>query len=151
MTENLFVGHHAAMPGPQRVVHIRIGHTTYACGELHHHSRHSPDGFAWGYSGSGPSDLALSMLIATLGTNAWCPACTTSPDTAPGIGWCPACNGAPFNLPVCHTCHGLRTAKDVEDNYRIVRDRIVANLPPDTWIITGRQLLHTIADAADGL
>ena len=24
--------------------------------------RHSPDGFEWGYGGSGPSDLALSIL-----------------------------------------------------------------------------------------
>lgn len=25
---------------------------------------HSPDGFAWGYSGSGPSQLALAILLA---------------------------------------------------------------------------------------
>lgn len=25
---------------------------------------HSPDGFAWGYAGSGPSQLALAMLLA---------------------------------------------------------------------------------------
>ena len=25
--------------------------------------RHSPDGFEWGYGGSGPSDLALNILI----------------------------------------------------------------------------------------
>ena len=25
--------------------------------------RHSPDGFEWGYRGSGPSDLALNILI----------------------------------------------------------------------------------------
>ncbi len=30
---------------------------------LRHHNRHSPDGFEWGYGGSGPSDLALSILI----------------------------------------------------------------------------------------
>jgi len=29
---------------------------------LHHVVRHSPDGFNFGYSGSGPSDLALSIL-----------------------------------------------------------------------------------------
>lgn len=29
---------------------------------LHHVVRHSPDGFCWGYGGSGPSDLALSLL-----------------------------------------------------------------------------------------
>ena len=29
---------------------------------LKHIVRHSPDGFQWGYGGSGPSDLALSIL-----------------------------------------------------------------------------------------
>lgn len=29
---------------------------------LPHIVRHSPDGFAWGYPGSGPEDLALSLL-----------------------------------------------------------------------------------------
>lgn len=27
-------------------------------------ARHSPDGFEWGYGGSGPSDLALNILLA---------------------------------------------------------------------------------------
>lgn len=30
---------------------------------LRHLSLHSPSGFAWGYGGSGPSDLALSILL----------------------------------------------------------------------------------------
>lgn len=29
---------------------------------LRHIERHSPDGFEWGYGGSGPADLALSIL-----------------------------------------------------------------------------------------
>ena len=29
---------------------------------LRHVCRHSPDGFEWGYGGSGPSDLALSIM-----------------------------------------------------------------------------------------
>ena len=29
---------------------------------LQHRMRHSPDGFEWGYGGSGPSDLARSIL-----------------------------------------------------------------------------------------
>jgi hypothetical protein len=28
--------------------------------------KHSPDGFAWGYGGSGPSQLALAILIELL-------------------------------------------------------------------------------------
>lgn len=34
---------------------------------LRHRARHSPDGFAWGYGGSGPADLALSILWDHLG------------------------------------------------------------------------------------
>lgn len=34
---------------------------------LPHIERHSPDGFAWGYGGSGPSDLALSILHDLVG------------------------------------------------------------------------------------
>lgn len=30
--------------------------------ELEHVERHSPDGFRWGYAGSGPADLALAIL-----------------------------------------------------------------------------------------
>lgn len=31
-------------------------------GPLEHHIRHSPDGFSWGYSGSGPAELAMCIL-----------------------------------------------------------------------------------------
>ncbi len=34
---------------------------------LHHYVNHSPTGFSWGYSGSGPTDLAASMLADRLG------------------------------------------------------------------------------------
>ncbi len=33
---------------------------------LAHIERHSPDGFEWGYAGSGPADLALSILTYAL-------------------------------------------------------------------------------------
>ncbi|OZC01498.1 hypothetical protein BSZ36_17310 [Rubricoccus marinus] len=39
-------------------------------GEAHvsvpHVARHSPTGFEWGYGGSGPADLARSILLALL-------------------------------------------------------------------------------------
>ena len=35
--------------------------------QLPHIVRHSPDGFEWGYSGSGPTDLALAICAAVLG------------------------------------------------------------------------------------
>lgn len=34
---------------------------------LDHHVRHSPDGFNWGYAGSGPADLARSILLDAFG------------------------------------------------------------------------------------
>lgn len=36
---------------------------------LRHIVRHSPDGFEWGYAGSGPADLALSILTDLCGPN----------------------------------------------------------------------------------
>lgn len=35
-------------------------------GPLPHIVKHSPDGFSWGYGGSGPADLARSLLIHAL-------------------------------------------------------------------------------------
>jgi len=36
---------------------------------LHHIKHHSPTGFEWGYGGSGPADLALSILAHHFGEN----------------------------------------------------------------------------------
>lgn len=40
---------------------------------LEHHVLHSPDGFQWGYQGSGPADLARSLLwdVAGVEPPAW--------------------------------------------------------------------------------
>jgi hypothetical protein len=35
--------------------------------ELKHYIRHSPTGMSWGYGGSGPADLARSILIDFMG------------------------------------------------------------------------------------
>lgn len=47
-------------------VHVltSAGVTSYP---LPHLVRHSPDGFNWGYAGSGPAELARSLLIDYLG------------------------------------------------------------------------------------
>lgn len=34
---------------------------------LRHEARHNPTGFSWGYGGSGPADLARSLLADHLG------------------------------------------------------------------------------------
>jgi len=55
-----------AGPGPQ-IVNIFIEYPLEPgrrprTRRLLHRSRHSPDGFQWGYYGSGPADLALAIL-----------------------------------------------------------------------------------------
>lgn len=35
----------------------------------HHYCKHSPDGFAWGYGGSGPAQLAFAILADHLDDN----------------------------------------------------------------------------------
>jgi hypothetical protein len=42
---------------------------------LPHHVRHSPTGFAWGYGGSGPAELARCILIHALGDKGQCRTC----------------------------------------------------------------------------
>lgn len=41
--------------------------TPYKSQEVHNHS---PDGFAWGYGGSGPAQLALAIMLELDPTNA---------------------------------------------------------------------------------
>jgi hypothetical protein len=42
-------------------------HVTVNDRPLHHYAYHSPDGFEWGYVGSGPADLALAILAHHFG------------------------------------------------------------------------------------
>ena len=49
--------------GGQKII-VRDG---AAVRPLKHVLRHSPDGFNWGYGGSGPSDAALSILTDCMG------------------------------------------------------------------------------------
>lgn len=58
--------------GPGRVfVHDGTRHTEGSTAEclkyLTEHTRHSPDGYSWGYLGSGPAQLALDLLWDVLG------------------------------------------------------------------------------------
>lgn len=49
--------------GGQKIT-VFEGTKTYS---LPHIYRHSPDGFQWGYGGSGPADTALSILTDCVG------------------------------------------------------------------------------------
>ena len=48
-------------------VNYMMGNKKYSTKLLPHIVRHSPDGFNWSYSGSGPADTALSILTDCLG------------------------------------------------------------------------------------
>lgn len=58
-----------SLDGDRRVVvaEQEPGQPEIRKGELTHHVLHSPDGFNWGYSGSGPTELARCILIDHLG------------------------------------------------------------------------------------
>lgn len=53
--------------GGQKIMVGRMVRTQDEDYPLRHIESHSPDGFNWGYGGSGPSDTALSILTDCLG------------------------------------------------------------------------------------
>jgi len=97
---------------------------------------HSPTGFNWGYSGSGPAQLALAILADFYG-----------PAKAPDR--CPFCEAAVQDWRCIDVEHcGYDGTK--EDKWAHIRGRtihyqdfkalMVANLPPDKWSISGTQI-----------
>ena len=50
-------------PNPKVYVEDRFVPGKRESEPLKHYQRHSPDGFNWGYAGSGPADLAFSLLV----------------------------------------------------------------------------------------
>lgn len=60
----IYYGHAATQERPNYVtVRPEPGNKT----ALTHHVRHSLDGYGWGYGGSGPADLARSILLDSFG------------------------------------------------------------------------------------
>lgn len=58
------IGHDDQEAGPARIYVSRPGEELEP---LQHRERHSPDGFNWGYGGSGPADTARSILWDVIG------------------------------------------------------------------------------------
>lgn len=76
--------------------------------------RHSPTGFSWGYGGSGPADLARSLLIAALGDKANCDTCAGTRR----IAWAETeLEPRPFDLAV-HPEGDAVKCFDCDDGYR---------------------------------
>jgi hypothetical protein len=122
--------------------------------QLRHVVRHSPTGLEWGYAGSGPADLARSLLLDALADQSKCPACGGTgrvvwlPDAADPVPWDPA-NAEHAALDEnegglvvvdeqlvverCFDCDG--------DGWRAVpyqdfKFEIVAGLPRNGWTLT---------------
>ena len=55
--------------------HVWLSDESGRAEALPHHVRHSPSGFEWNYGGSGPADLARSILIALTGNSAFADSC----------------------------------------------------------------------------
>lgn len=128
MTFHVFAGHPDIRDGPARVVHVKIDGAGYQCGPLAHHVKHSPDGFSWGYGGSGPSELARCLLIASLD----------------GAGLCGACDGrGRRGGEACWYCSAVGFNQLVEGNYMQVRDRLVSRCPQDQPLaVTSRDVRY---------
>ena len=118
-------------------------------GVLRHVVRHSPDGFGWGYEGSGPADLARSLLIDALGDAAWCPHCC-------GSGWQVWDAGADSFRPAadddhndptlgrCIDCSGERYGPAVM-RYQQFKRAVIARLG-DVWELTDLQILDWLLE-----
>lgn len=61
------VSRDGAVLAGEGTVHAQVCPVQGAPYDLPHIVRHSPTGFEYGYGGSGPADLALSMLTVVLG------------------------------------------------------------------------------------
>jgi len=121
---------------------------------LPHVSHHSPTGMSWGYGGSGPADLARSLLIAALGPAAACPECRgTGKVTYDGDGQPVPCGtlqadeSDPESVFPCDGC---------EDGYRQLphqnfKAATVARWDPEgEWVFSRAQLLQWLRAADPG-
>jgi Family of unknown function (DUF6166) len=111
-------------PGARRCV--RDHHGEQLVGLLHHHVRHSPDGFSWGYTGSGPADLARCLLIDALGDEARCVECAGTGRLADDAG--------------AHRCHHCDGDGYHVDGYQQFKTDVVARFPP-RFTITDTELI----------
>jgi hypothetical protein len=119
---------------------------------LRHVDRHSPAEFAWGYPGSGPAELALSLLIAALGPAAACPACRGAGKmTWDQDGHQAPCGPAredevdPETIVACALCDdGYRTLPHQE-----FKSEVVSGWSPDAqWVIDRAQIIGWLRDAS---
>jgi hypothetical protein len=79
----VYTGYGPGSPGGDHLVTVTRGGVE---SPLRHVVRHSPTGFSWSYGGSGPADLALSLLVDALGHRATCRTCGGTGEVVFGPG-----------------------------------------------------------------
>lgn len=105
-----------------------------ALNNLTHYVRHSPDGFLWGYEGSGPAELARCLLIDALGSAAW----------EEG-----EVNRAGESLNGPFTVYG-DISNLVEQLYQSYKSQVIARLDRGTdWTLSQNSILTWVRQAAD--
>jgi hypothetical protein len=91
---------------------------------------HSPTGFEWGYSGSGPAQAALAILTSHL---------------LKKENW-PPVMAALQMMQEPEKCMGVETHEYLAVCYhQIFKSRVVANLPHDEWELTEEQINEIIS------
>lgn len=122
-------------------------------GTLRHVVKHSPTGYTWGYAGSGPADLARSLLIAALGDEAAaCPVCRgTRRVLFIGTADDPVTYDSddPSHVVIARATKGPLKCWDCDDGYRRLpyqdfKFQYVA-IWPSSWAITRSQILAWLA------
>lgn len=148
--------HYVGYPG-QRLVLIESDEAI--TGVLRHHVKHSPTGFAWGYTGSGPADLARCILVDVLGGAATCEQCSRcepiewesalAPSQVPSA---PAVELISVPVKPCSRCE--RTISPVaEANYQRFKEEVVAE-PGDSealWSVSQDRVRAWLRDRATRL
>jgi hypothetical protein len=141
--------YHAARYASGRVRIIAHDKQTGDRYELPHIVRHSPAGMEWGYAGSGPADLARSLLIDALGPAAACPLCngTVYVVWRDDLGDA-AADPVPYDPAEHHDLDPeLITDCFCDDGYRALPYQAfkfdhVARWPPDHWSMTRAEVLR---------
>lgn len=118
---------------------------------LRHVVRHSPTGYTWGYAGSGPADLALSLLVDALGDTARCPECGGATKVMTRYTGGGDLKSAPYSeqrikdqpfydwqVESCWDCDdGIRRGLP----YQEFKFQVVAGLP-ESWTLTQDEILR---------
>lgn len=133
-------------------------------GPLAHAAKHSPSGLSWGYLGSGPADLARSLLIDALGDDARCAVCAGTGEVVYDIttgceipsrratSQLVVVNGETASQPRysepmgCLECeNGCAVLPSV---YQPFKRDVVAYLPEDGWTLTRAEIRDWVAQHA---